>query len=841
MSTSPIRVSVICVISPNGRAHAHALAAEYAHNTSIELILVDHGDTSRPAFEAAGATIVRSAALGVPAAFAAGVDAASGTYIAFRHPDTVGLPGALTAAADALDAAPGAWLSSGSYQLVGAGGAVVHAIDPEQDADSPPPGFESGLVFRRAAAAGLSRAVGEPIFIAAMAKARLEGAVIYGGAAFQMPFDRFALDRFDHRRDLHVHSLRDSAYDAPKPWMSVVICAGSLEGSRETIERLCTQVMPRRSFEIVVADRSGSGELADEIGSADSLAPMRAVRAAGASRGAALNAAVAAAEGDALLLLAEDATPFPDLVEQHARAQRSMAPREVIVLGTWETPAAELPSTLARVLDATDLVPGRGGLVGGQFHDGDKLHSANISMPTDVFRRSGGFDEGLADAHLDHDLGIRLAELGYRPYYHEAARVLRGAGMGLEELRAHRIASARGLVDFWRKHPEVLEGTSMANSTVAELSATIEENGATVAPVSAAAAALAELSVGPLEQVGNDWREFADGCVERLETLLRHLDVLWRADGLREGLETAGLDGMPALLASAPREVPGARKERHLIVPHEQSEETWLVRVARYMSGFSRDEDVSLVVLADDNAGAPPRVIRDVCNLLSSTLRPAPGGAWPHVLIVDRGTLGGGMLRLMAGMTGWVGTGGPEDEKLREMARQAGVPEVDTGAWEGRAYGGTAPANLRTRSPIRVLAWPNWADPAEMTLLMEIAGAALTNRPDATLCLRWDASDGEPEPALTALAEAYEASIGQDQTLDVLLVEQALAPEDLPALGLAADAFISLPSSATGARAGFAEALGAHTVSTSAALQERVLAVAARNPGPLVPGQVYVS
>ena len=841
MSTSPARVSVVCVVTPDARSHAHALAAEFAHTPDIELILVDHGDLARPALEAVGATVVRSAAIGLPAAFAAGVAAATGTYVAYRASYTVGVLGALVAAADALDAAPDAWLSSGSYQLVGAGGTIVHAIDPEQDADAPPPGFESGLVFRRAAAAGLSASVGLPVFIDAMGAAREASAVIYGGAAFRMPFDRFALDRFDHRRDLHLHSLRNNGYDAPTPWMSVVLCADSLEASRKTIERVCTQVMPRGSFEIVVADRSGSGELADQIESVDSLAPLRAVRAPGATRGAAFNAGVAAAQGDAILLLAEDATPFPDLVEQHARAQRSMAPREVVVLGTWETPAAEMPLTLARVLDGADLVPGRGGLVGGQFHDGDKLHTANISMPTDVFRRSGGFDEHLADAHLDRDLGIRLADLGYRPYYHEAARVLRGPGMDLEALRAHRLAAARGLIGFWRKHPEALEGTSLADSTVAELTATMEDNAATVAPVSAAAAALARLSVGPLEQVGNDWREFAEDCVERLEKLLRHLDALWRADGLREGLQEAGLDGMPALLASAPREIPGARGERYLIVPHSESEETWLVRLARYMSGFSRDEDASLIVLADDNAGVPPNIIRDVCNLLSATLRPAPGGAWPHVLIVDRGTLGGGMLRFMAGATGWVATGGPEDEKLREMAGQAGIPEVDTVTWESRAYDGVAPANLRTRSPIRVLAWPDWTDASELAQLMQVAGAALADRPDATLCLRWDASDGDPDPALTALAAAYDAAIGPDRTLDVLLVEQDLEPSDLPALGRAADAFISLPSTGAGDRAAFEAGLGAHAVSDAAALQERVLAVAARNPGPLVPGQVYVT
>ncbi|MEC8423186.1 MAG: hypothetical protein VX000_05375, partial [Myxococcota bacterium] len=350
---------------------------------------------------------------------------------------------------------------------------------------------------------------------------------------------------------------------------------------------------------------------------------------------------------------------------------------------------------------------------------------------------------------------------------------------------------------------------------MAEFTATIEENARTVAPVAAAAAALANLAVGPLEQVGDDWRAFAEDCEERLEKLLRHLDALWRADGIREALRDAGFDGLPALLASAPRAVPGARGERHLIVPHTDCEDSWLVQLARYMSGFSRDEDTTMVVLADENAGVSAGSVRDVCNLLSTTLRPAPAGAWPHVLIVDRGTLGGGILRLMAGMTGWISTGGPEDDKLRQMAQQAGVPEVDTTSWEARAHGGTVPANLRTKSPIRVLAWPDWSSPSELAELMELAGAALADRPDATLCLRWDSTDGDPDPALTALATAYDAAIGSDRSLDVLLVEQELRPESIPALGLAVDAFLALPSSGSGARAAFRQALASHDIDSA--------------------------
>ena len=85
------------------------------------------------------------------------------------------------------------------------------------------------------------------------------------------------------------------------------------------------------------------------------------------------------------------------------------------------------------------------------------------------------------------------------------------------------------------------------------------------------------------------------------------------------------------------------------------------------------------------------------------------------------------------------------------------------------------------------------------------------------------------------------AAVGVDLGCGMMAVQTTLTAEDLPALGLAVDAFIALPSGAEGARAAFQAGLGAHLVCDAAGLQERVQAVAARNPGPLVPGQVYVA
>lgn len=833
-----IRLSVIAVIGPDDHDQVPALAAAVAAEPGTELVLVDHG-AGAPLSRHSG-SVVRSTALSAAGAFQDGLAASTAPLVVWFDPGARPRPGVFAAAADALEARDDIDATVARYQLVGGDGTPVHEIAPEQDGATPPPGWSSGFVLRRELAATLPTTLGLPSQLALYRDLLTKGRVAYLGAGFTFPFDTFALARFDLRRDLNLLELQSRPFEADSPWASVIVTGSSVDGLRSALTRLVAQVLPPGTFEIVAVD-TGDGALAEAIRATPALVHVEAVHAAGAGRAAALRAGIEATRGQMLVFFDPAATPFPDLLEQHIRAHRAMAPRDVVVLGTWEVEATSLTRALPRVLDTTDLVPGRSGLSSGQFHGGDALHLGHVSFSKEVLERAGGIDADVPDSHLDRDLGRRLADLGYRPYYHEAARAIRPPTPSLVALRDARIRAAEELVAFYDKHPAALEQSSLAETTLADLDAKIDANRASVQPVSAAAGALVDLELSSLETIGDDWRAFADDVTDRLETLIRHLDVLWRTDGLRAGLRAADLDGFPALLARHPRPVPGARSERYLLVPHNDAEEGWLVALGRYLAGFSRDEDTTLVVLADENAGVPVRDVREATQLLSGTLRPHRDGGWPHVLIVDRGTLGGSLLRFVAGMTGVIQAGGPDADTFARLAGLCGVESTDSSAWEGRADGGITPATLRTDSPIRVLAWPNWGDVDELVTLMTVAGLPLADRSDATLCLVYRPEDGNPESALENLAQAFDAVLGSDRALDVLLIEDDYGDDAMPGLGRAVDAVVALPSSADGDRAAFTTALGVPTVGDAGDVAGRISAVTSRNPGPLVPSQVYVS
>ncbi len=838
MSQSTPRVSLVTVIGADDAANAAALTAATADLDGVELVLVSHGGDAPVSLP--GDTTLSSAALSPAGAFREGVAAASGDAVVWWHPAARPVGRALVDAADQLAADAGIDAVVSRYQLVGADGTPVHEIAPEQDGDTPPPGWESAVVMRRAVAERVPTSLGLPAMLAVFRDLVGSGRVAYAGVGFTFPFNLFALTRFDLRRDLNLLHIQERPFEADTPWASVIVCGDGADAIRGTLGRLVGQVMPPGTYEVVVVD-TGDGALADAVDAAASVVPLSSARASGASRGAALQAGVTAARGEMLVFVDGQATPFPDLVEQHVRAHRAMAPRDVVVLGTWEVEATAMTRALPRLLDATDLVPGRTGLGSGQFHDGDALHLGHVSFSKEVLLRAGGLDTSLPDSMLDRDLGRRLADLGYRPYYHDAARVIRPPTPDLNALRAARIQEAEDLVRFYDKHPSALEQSSLGETTLAELDEKIDANRASVQPVASAAGALVDLELAALETIGDDWRAFTDDVTDRLEKLIRHLDVLWRAEGMRAGLRAAGVDGFPSLLAQHPRPVPGARNERLLLVPHSDSEDRWLVALGRYLAGFARDEDTTLVVLADENAGVPVRSVREAAQLLTGTVRPHRDGGWPHVLIVDRGTLGGSLLRFVAGMTGVVQSGGPDAETFERLAGLCGVPTVDTAAWEGRADGGVTPATLRTDSPIRILAWPKWSDVDELIDLMTTGGLPLCDRDDATLCLVYRPEDGDPEASLENLAQAFDAVIGPDRALDVLLIEDEYPADALPGLGRAIDAVVGLKSAGDGPRAAFVAALGVPTVSDAGDVAARVAAATSRNPGPLVPSQVYVA
>ncbi len=128
------------------------------------------------------------------------------------------------------------------------------------------------------------------------------------------------------------------------------------------------------------------------------------------------------------------------------------------------------------------------------------------------------------------------------------------------------------------------------------------------------------------------------------------------------------------------------------------------------------------------------------------------------------------------------------------------------------------PWPIASRAARRVLAWPCWTVEALANFLR--APVAPMLGPDApVLCLRHDPQhDGELETALAALESAYGAVFPDAPELEVVLMGEAIAREDLARVGLAVDAAFEPLDDASNVRRAWLVGTGARLVRATSEL-----------------------
>lgn len=132
------------------------------------------------------------------------------------------------------------------------------------------------------------------------------------------------------------------------------------------------------------------------------------------------------------------------------------------------------------------------------------------------------------------------------------------------------------------------------------------------------------------------------------------------------------------------------------------------------------------------------------------------------------------------------------------------------------------PWPLATRASRAVVAWPAWTAP-DLDALLEEFGGLFAGEEQRCLVLRHDAGVDPPaELAQAALAQAYARRFPQGEALDVLVLDDELAPRDAGRVGRAVCAALVLPSSAEPARRAWLLALGTELVSDGRGLAARL-------------------
>ena len=214
---------------------------------------------------------------------------------------------------------------------------------------------------------------------------------------------------------------------------------------------LAAQTLAAEAFEVVVAVDGGSDGTQAMLASFDAPYRLHVVQTGGRGRGAALNAALALAEGELVLLLDDDMEPEAQCLLTHARLHAEST--RIGVVGA--VPVASRPEArLAERYVARRFTRHLRKLAGESVVRPGDFYSGHFSIRRSSLAEVGGFAAAfVAYGNEDRDLAVRLADAGVRLVFAPEARALQRYTKSTAELIADHFAKGRTAVIFARRHP----------------------------------------------------------------------------------------------------------------------------------------------------------------------------------------------------------------------------------------------------------------------------------------------------------------------------------------------------------------------------------------------------
>jgi glycosyltransferase involved in cell wall biosynthesis len=230
---------------------------------------------------------------------------------------------------------------------------------------------------------------------------------------------------------------------------------------RRTLEALARQTMAPSEYEVIVpidGSDDGTKEMVEHF-----QAPYRlsATWHPNQGRAAARNAGLRLAQGHLIVFLDDDMEPVPGFLLAHVEAHPSGSRRAVI--GPVPIPVdASSPPLLRYRSSGMDAHLGRLAQAGYRLGFRD-MYSGNLSMPCDVLREVGGFDETFTlYGHEDYELALPLAKPGVELGSAPLATAYQHDEKDFAGLARDCVARGHTAVLFARKHPDVASSPQLA-------------------------------------------------------------------------------------------------------------------------------------------------------------------------------------------------------------------------------------------------------------------------------------------------------------------------------------------------------------------------------------------
>jgi glycosyltransferase involved in cell wall biosynthesis len=203
------------------------------------------------------------------------------------------------------------------------------------------------------------------------------------------------------------------------PSISVVIPTFNRARQLErTLDGLSRQTVAPATFEVIVVDDGSLDSTRDLLGRPRNFA-LTPLRQSNQGPAAARNAGIAAARGEIILFIDDDAIPAPDLIELHIRAHVDLGS---VVIGRMLPPTGRQPFWAEWEMRMLERQYAQ--MVAGIFEPTPRqFYTANASVRRADIERAGLFDPQYRRAE-DVELAYRLEELGLRFVFASDARVL---------------------------------------------------------------------------------------------------------------------------------------------------------------------------------------------------------------------------------------------------------------------------------------------------------------------------------------------------------------------------------------------------------------------------------
>lgn len=246
------------------------------------------------------------------------------------------------------------------------------------------------------------------------------------------------------------------------PQVSVIIPTHQRRAAlQRALESLRTQTAPAGSYEVIVSIDACSDGTEEMLAAFEAPYRLRRTAAPRRGRAAACNAALDAAEGEVLIVLDDDMTVVPELVERHRRHHPGGS--RLCVLGAVPIELHDSSPLAARYVQAKFDVHLARLPDPGHLDLPRSFYTGNASLRTEVLREVGGFDESFAVyGNEDVELALRLRAAGVELRYDPEALAHQEYDKDLRGLERDTFEKGRSTVLLARSHPEVFDRLRLA-------------------------------------------------------------------------------------------------------------------------------------------------------------------------------------------------------------------------------------------------------------------------------------------------------------------------------------------------------------------------------------------